>query len=204
MQFNLKQIDDGLSRLRERGIPFEDGLNDSEISQIESTFGFRFPPDVRHFLQCALPVGDYFAPWRKGTEELGRWFLRPSEGVLFDVENIGFWHREWGRRPDSIAEALQVARTHLARVPLLIPLGDPIYLKCVPAAPCLAGNPVFSVNQTDVLHAGSDLADFLRWFARPREEFARDESEGVPPTPIFSSQYRSIPFWTDLARQNLR
>lgn len=204
MEFDEKAIDENLSRLSEKGVQFDRGLNEAEISQIELAFQFAYPPDLRCLLQRALPVGQYFVPWRADFKELDRWFRKPVEGVLFDVESNVFWYDEWGSRPTSVDEACQVAEIHLANVPRLIPIGDSLYLKCVPAVPCLAGNPIFSINQTDILHAGRDLADFLRWFSRPRADFDRDQEEGVDPTPLYSENYRKIPFWIELARQNSR
>ncbi len=90
----------------------------------------------------------------------------------------------------------------LADVPKLIPIGDLLFTKCIPATPNEPGNPVFSINQTDVLHAGRDLGDFLHWFSRPKRECERDEESGNSPTPLFSEDYRPVEFCTDVARQN--
>jgi hypothetical protein len=43
-------------QMKARGIRFEPGLTDAEVLAAEEKYGFRFPPDLRIFLQVALPV----------------------------------------------------------------------------------------------------------------------------------------------------
>jgi hypothetical protein len=38
-------------------VEFDAGLTDAEARETEALFGFRFPPDLRDFLQTALPRG---------------------------------------------------------------------------------------------------------------------------------------------------
>jgi hypothetical protein len=130
------------------------------VIAVEGRFGFRFPPDLREFLQTALPRGPQFPDWRSGDEaELRDWLDLPRQGVLFDVEHNEFWLEEWGPRPSSLGEALRVAGELVAAAPQLIP----IYMhRMMPDEPHLPGNPVFSVHQTDIIHYGFDLADYLR------------------------------------------
>ena len=82
-----------------RGLRFADGLSDAEVLRAEENYGFEFPPDLRGFLQTALPLGVPFPYWRTAEdtsirEQLGL----PLQGVLFDVEH-GVWLPEWGQRP---------------------------------------------------------------------------------------------------------
>ncbi|MFN0017495.1 MAG: hypothetical protein ACKVP0_04490 [Pirellulaceae bacterium] len=202
MQFDKEPILSGIARLKQKGIAFDQGLSDREVGALERRFTLVFPPDLRFFLQSGLPVSPYFVNWRGESDQLAERFERVVEGVLFDVENNVFWHSAWGTRPKERPEALAMAQRNLADVPKLIPIGDLLFTKCIPATPNEPGNPVFSINQTDVLHAGRDLGDFLHWFSRPKEEFERDEESGNSPTPVFSEDYRHIEFWTDVARQN--
>jgi hypothetical protein len=182
---------------------FDDGLSDEEIARIESHFHFVFPPDLRFFLQTALPISSYFVNWRAEPDELETWFARLIDGVLFDVQSNTFWHRKWGPRPEATSTALRFAKEQLANAPHMIPIGDPVFAKYLPTIPNAAGNPVFSIRQTDALHAGRDLADFLQWYSRPNESFDRDEEQGISPTPPYCDDYRFIPFWTDLVRCNV-
>ncbi len=172
-----------IARLRTRGIIFEDGLFDSEVMAVESRFAFRFPPDLRAFLQSALPYGrrfpdrrsgddsalpagtmqtlttHRFPDWRSGDESALRdWFDLPRQGVVFDIKHNGFWLEEWGPRPRSLAEAQRVAEQLIDAAPRLVP----VYMhRMMPAEPHLPGNPVFSVHQTDIIVYGTDLRDYL-------------------------------------------
>jgi hypothetical protein len=178
-------------------IAFERGLADDECAAVERRFGFHFPPDLRRLLQYALPVGggaDWqgrpnprtgFPDWRSWPDELLRRRLEaPVEGICFDVEHNDFWAPAWGPRPVRAADACATAREQLARLPRLIPVYGHRYL---PGEPTAAGNPVFSVVQTDVLRYGSDLP---RYFER---EFDVPAPAGPAP------DGRQIAFWDDLA-----
>lgn len=162
-------------------VEFDAGLSSAEIAAVEERFGFRFPPDLREFLQTALPSGPQFPDWRRGDEAALRdWLDQPRRGVLFDVEHSGFWLEEWGPRPSSLEEALRVAGELVAAAPRLIP----IFLhRMMPDEPDLPGNPVFSVHQTDIIHYGFDLADYLP------HEF------GLPGRKSWPEQVRPIRFW---------
>ncbi len=62
----LKSVVDGLRVFGER---FASGLTDSEVGEIETKYGFLFPPDLRAFLQFALPVSTSWVNWRKASEK---------------------------------------------------------------------------------------------------------------------------------------
>ncbi|HEY0554341.1 MAG TPA: SMI1/KNR4 family protein [Thermoanaerobaculia bacterium] len=140
-------------------IEFAPGLTDAEIDRVESCFGFRFPPDLREFLQTALPRGPQFPDWRSGDEATLRdWLDVPRQGILFDIEHIGFWLEEWGPCPVSLDDALKVASELIAAAPRLIPIFGH---RMIPDEPHLPGNPVFSVHQTDIIYYGTDLENYL-------------------------------------------
>lgn len=193
-------IKNHIERLRNRGTPFEKGLSDEEVAKLEAQYCFSFPSELRCFLQIGLPVSDYYPPWRRhASEQLQDWFDRTIDGILFEVEHRGFWWNTWGKRPIEMSSTLEIARHELSLAPRMIPFGDRNFLKCIPeyGGP---GNPVFSINQTDALHAGRNFLDFLNWFTRPPSEF---ESDDFDPTPVYGDDYRRVPFWTDLVRYNI-
>ena len=162
-------------------VEFYAGLTDAEIVAVECKFDFRFPPDLRAFLQTALPRGPKFPDWRSGDEAILRdWLNIPREGVLFDIEHNGFWLDEWGPRPDSLEKALQIGSDLIAAAPKLIPIFSH---RMMPDEPHLPGNPVFSVHQTDIIRYGFNLADYLR------HEFTVSGREPWP------DEIRSIRFW---------
>jgi hypothetical protein len=186
--------EDMVARMRSRGVTFDAGLTDAEVATAESCFAFRFPPDLRAFLQTALPRGRRLPDWRSGDEaELRDWLDLPRRGVVFDVEHNGFWLEEWGPRPQALAEAKQVAEQVLAAAPRLIPIYQH---RMIPAEPHLPGNPVFSVHQTDIIVYGTDLRDYLvHDFLMSEEE---QEEWTVP------SGTRLIPFWDTERFQEVR
>jgi hypothetical protein len=161
----------------------EPGLSNIEIGEIERRFDFTFPPDLRALLQFALPVGNAFPNWRDDSEEALRDRLnRPLNGIVFDVERNDFWLDSWGTKPSSEAARHAIVKNAIDKAPKLIPI---FAHRFIPAEPNNAGNPVFSVHQTDIIYYGNDLADyFRREFRVPLPEWA-------------ARQPRSIRFWND-------
>jgi hypothetical protein len=171
--------------LEARGVAFETGLSDREVAEVEEQYGFSFPPDLQSLLQTALPVSDRFPNWRSDpASELERRLAWPAEGIAFDVEKNQFWLAAWGPRPDDLAEALAVAHAKVAEAPSLVPVYSHRFL---PDEPDEAGNPVFSVYQTDIIHYGADLVSYVE------AEFGIETGATLGQTP------RSIRFWSDLA-----
>ena len=165
----------------QRGVFFAHGLTDTEIVNLEERHGFRFPPDLRGFLQTALPVGSLFPDWRSLDDSTVRERLSwPEHGILFDVESNSFWLPEWGPRPVSIEDAKEIARHYIRQAPKLIPVYSH---RMMPETPHLAGNPVLSVYQTDIIYYGFDLDDYFR------HEF------GLPKRKPWPSEIRPIAFW---------
>ena len=157
------------------------GLSESELSAIEHEFGFTFAPDHREFLAAGLPTGrgwpDWRSPDRAALRERLTW---PVEGVIFDVAENKFWYEGWGPQPADPAAAMEWAKRYLVTAPRMIPLYSHRYL---PAA--TAGHPVLSVYQTDVVHYGNDLTDWLN------REFSLGEPAAQPAR-------ATVPFWRDL------
>jgi hypothetical protein len=181
---------DLVAMLRDAGVIFAIGLSDIEIAETEQAFQFRFPPDLRAFLQTALPADRRFPNWRSGDEaELHEWLGRPMHGFLFDVEHSEFWLPEWGERPAELSEAFEACRKHVNAAPKLIPIFAHRY---IPERPSSAGNPVFSVYQTDIIWYGFDLDDYLR------HEFK------LEPRAEWPDSVRQIDFWDPERFQNLR
>ncbi len=172
-----------IDSLTSKGILFEVGLTDAEINRVQLTFGFQFPPDLRQFLQAALPVSPRFPNWRSASEEkLWEQINFALDGLYFDIEHNNLWLDEWGTQPDTLAESLAIARRELATVPRLIP----VYIhRFIPSEPPEAGNPVFSVHQSDIIIYGNDLAAYLS------AEFGIPNPSTSPETP------RAIRFWSE-------
>jgi hypothetical protein len=108
------------------------------------------------------------------------WLDLPRDGILFDVEHNGFWLEEWGPRPRTLAEAGYRVNELVAAAPKLIPVYGH---RMIPDDPHESGNPVFSVHQTDIIHYGFDLADYLR------------HGFNLPGREPWADQVRPIRFW---------
>ena len=162
---------------------FQPGLTNGEFDKIELRFGFSFPPDLRQVLQFALPVGGAFPNWRDDSDDAltGR-LESPFEGIMFDVESSDFWLDDWGMKPKSEADRRSIVKSAIVKAPKLIPIFSHRF---VPAEPSEAGNPVFSVHQTDIIYYGNDLADYFH------RDFRVPLPEGA------ATQPRSIRFWED-------
>jgi hypothetical protein len=141
-------------------LPFDAGLTDEEVERVERKYAFRFPPDLRAFLQIVMPANIGFHDWRDGNEAGLREMLDwPLIGCLFDVEHTDFWLPEWGIRPTSLSDALKIATEKVNEAPKLIPIYSHRFIS---EEPYEEGNPVLSVYQTDIIYYGFDLDDYLR------------------------------------------
>jgi hypothetical protein len=148
------------SRLEEAGVVFAAGLTGAEVERTEERYQFRFPPDLREFLMFALPISKSWPDWREVTiSKIERMMIWPYEGICFDIEHNAFWLEEWGQKPTSNEEAFAIARRKIDEAPKLIPVYGHRY---IPDRPSLAGNPVFSVYQSDIIYYGSDLENYLQ------------------------------------------
>jgi len=98
-----------------RGVELGPGLKDNEVDAIERRCTFRFPPDLRMFLQRVHPlgrttpppnaivVGGPFPDWRNAPDDyIQLRFKGILHGICFDIEH-GFWNPAWGTRPPDIA-----------------------------------------------------------------------------------------------------
>jgi hypothetical protein len=163
--------------LRKAGVVFDAGLSDAEIESVEKRHRFTFPPDLRAFLAAALPVSDGFVDWRHASDaDLRSRFDWPLEGIAFDIEHNAFWLPEWGVRPESLADAIVVARSAVDAAPRLVPICSHRFIADRPSE---AGNPILSVYQTDIILYGADLAQYLEnefpdHFGTPRYQIRKE------------------------------
>lgn len=193
--------------LKSCNVPVEEGLTDAEFCSIESTFGFTFPPDLRSVLQEGLPVGSGFPNWRLfSIQQLQILTSLPILGLRKDIARHNFWLESWGERPVGDDEAVALANGFLKTAPVLVPIYRNFY---IPSAPCLAGNPVFYVNGSDVKLMSFDISGFFQ-----QVEFRN--TDDVMKRPNNSSNYlfnapawaatepRRIEFWTELVERGER
>ena len=162
------------------------GLSDSELATAQEEAGAAFPPDLCELLTATLPTGPEFPDWRnRAGDAMDEWRAWLLDGIHFDVLHNVFWPRGWPARPDSPAESRQIVAERLAEAPALIPI---CAHRGIPNEPLEAGNPVFSVWQTDIIIYGNDLADYL-WHEFDNDSWTASWSDEGPPE-------RTIRFWT--------
>jgi hypothetical protein len=159
-----KHIQRLIELLESKRVVFSTGLTNNEFQMINTTFGIEFPPDLKLFLQLALPISDGFAHWRAAINEkeecrmMQERLNAPLDGILFDIKYSNFWIEDWGEKPEIFEQQKTIATQFYHKYPKLIPIYSHRY---IPAKPCISGNPVFSVYQTDIIYYGYDLADYF-------------------------------------------
>ncbi len=199
-----------IRKLKRTGIFFTNGLSDTEIDAIEQIFNIKFPPDLRCFYQIALPIDDpnidreiiKFPNWRDAltspaTKAKIDWRLEwPWKGIKFDIEENNFWYKSWGEKPKGQEEQLQIAKKHFSKYPKLIPIYSHRY---IPETPFKAGNPIYSVYQTDIIYYGDNLEDYFYWEFLFQDESKYKNHYKDPRYKAFLKRpKRSIRFWTDI------
>ena len=167
---------------RAEGRIWAEGYSQSELDAAQDRYEIVFPPDLVALFLDRRPVLGY--DWRADDPEIRKMLTWPLEGLLFDVENAELWEPEWGERPGTAKARAEVLAKIVGSAPKLIPLVSHRYL---PAEPHEAGNPVFSVYQSDIIHYGADLADYF-------------EREFVDPSRPLPDQIKHIRFWPDFVR----
>jgi hypothetical protein len=169
--------------LQELGLPFDDGLTETEFRRVEGRFGFAFNPDHRALLSAGVPRGPRWPDWRHAkAQELRHWLDSPIDGVLFDVAENGVWFAQWGEKPAHPGQASTVAKLALEKVPRLVPVYGHRFAPALPEP----GLPVLSVVQTDIIVYGRDMAGYLR----------REFGSGGPD---MAGPAARVPFWCDLS-----
>lgn len=159
-----------------------DGYSVGELEAAQERYGLRFPSDLFELLLDRRPVDGW--DWRADDDGIRRAMQHPLEGLLFDLEHNGLWWPEWGESPSSAGERAEVLAAAVNAAPRLIPL---IGHRYIPEEPYEAGNPVFSVMQSDVIYYGADLAEYFA-----------NEFEGT----YRVGSTRHIPFWSEMVERN--
>jgi len=80
--------------LRERGVELAPGLSDAELAAAEDRVGYRFPPDLRSFLQAALPRAEGMPDWRNPSgpgvpDWLEKKRKRKEDAARFEPDEVG-------------------------------------------------------------------------------------------------------------------
>ena len=162
------------------------GLSAMELAVAQERAEAAFPDDLCELLTTTLPAGDRFPDWRaRPAEEMREWREWLVDTIHFDVTQNAFWLEEWGDVPSDPRESRQIVAQALAEAPALIPI---MAHRAIPNDPLAAGNPVFSVWQTDIILYGANLTEYLA------NEFGRRYE--------ISPDSRTIRFWSHLVDLN--
>ena len=162
MSINIEKIKEVLIK---NNITLYDGLTDEEFENIEKFYSIKFPISLRTLYKSFLPE---FYNWRDFSEENVnkiKYYLNwPIEGILFDIQNNGFWKKCFGQRTNDINENKKIALEFLENsnnetVPKLIPVYAHRYVPCYPD---IMDIPVISVYQTDIVFYGKNLEDYFK------------------------------------------
>ncbi len=165
------------------------GAPRSKLDEIESYLGHSLPEDLAYLAQHTLDPNGLALRWLQGPaaiEEFEDWV---RQGLLFDIEQAALWLADWGPRPESPAERLELFEAEFESWPKLLPLDGH---RAIPASPVEAGNPVFSVMQSDIIYYGTTLADWmsLDLTLDGRGDYAKHNAV---------EHVRHIPIWSDFA-----
>lgn len=160
-------------------------MTEHAIQHIESELELSLPTDFKFLLMNLRDPGHVFFPW--SSFSLAAYHERIDriwQGIEFDIEH-GFWMERWGEKPGDLEKAKKLAKPDFESWPAMLPLLGHRFL---PASPCQANNPVFSIMQTDIIYYGATLADYL----------LRELTFALPiVAPI--EPFRRIDVWSDLA-----
>jgi hypothetical protein len=158
-------------------------LSAMELAVAQEHAEAAFPDDLCELLTRTLPAGDGFPDWRgRPAEAMRDWRDWLVDSIHFDVTQSAFWLDEWGDVPRDPRESRQIVAQALAEAPALIPI---FAHRAIPNDPLIAGNPVFSVWQTDIILYGANLIEYLA------NEFGRRYQ--------IAPNARTIRFWSNLA-----
>ncbi len=151
-----------------------------------------------------------FYNWQKAPASIQWAYEHILGGFAFDaIHNTrSFWRPEWGTAPLTEEEARERLKPIIEAAPGLIPLYLHRYLL---AEPCLAGNPVLSIWQSDIIIYAPDLRTYLlrEWSRLPGfkhnsgksllhltthdQKTANEEIERLMEER--KQAYKTIPFW---------
>lgn len=161
------------------------GYTQAQLDEAQERFALKFPPDLIALYLERRPVDAY--DWAKDHEAIRDRLSWPLDGLWFDVQHNTLWLPEWGTKPPKAEDQYAILKAAVDAAPKLIPL---ISHRFIPEEPHEAGNPIFSVYQSDIIYYGSNLEDY---FAR---EFGGYTSRPYPAT------FKEIRFWSTLVERN--
>ena len=205
-----------------RGTHWLGAQPEERVDAAEHRWGVRFPPDYRLFLQRLYAVDRPMyavqlhldgSATRRDCTAFYRWLSDASDdiaaiqgrldwlydGLEFGIEHNALWLNGWEAPPPTLDARKACVRKLVAAAPRLLPIFGHRYLL---AEPCQAGNPVFSVYQSDIIVYGTDLRTYLvHEFADVLNIGGRQAQTAAASDLVTYARYASIPFWGELLSQ---
>ncbi|KAF5181663.1 Atp-dependent 6-phosphofructokinase, partial [Thalictrum thalictroides] len=196
-----------IDHLKSCKVAVTEGLSSEEFTSIESSFNFKFPPDLRSILSEGLPVGPGFPNWRSSSiQQLEILINLPVWGILKEISKKNFWCDSWGNEPEERDEALGIANKFLNNSPILVPIYKYCYICSIPN---LAGNPVFYIHKGDLRYLGFDVAGFFQQIefrsknvvirpVRVKTTTSNHHPSSIKAPAWAAKTARRIEFWSDM------
>jgi hypothetical protein len=140
-------------------------------------------------------------------QSMPNWLIAPPDpqaqvdelcgGIAFDIENNNLWPVAWGERPSTQRARKQRLKELVAGAPRLIHIYGSRYLLADPPA---TGNPIFSIDQADVVVYAANLREYLLFEFAELLGLARPKIERMTRATVraHAATYASIPFWNTL------
>ena len=161
------------------------GYTQAQLDEAQEHFGLKFPPDLVDLYREKRPVDAY--DWTRDFAKIREMMANPLEGLWFDVQHNALWLPDWGGKPSDPKDQYAILKSAIDAAPKQIPIISHRYL---PEEPHEAGNPVFSVVQSDIIYYGSSIEDYFQ------REFHGYTSRPYP------SEFKRIRFWSMMVERN--
>lgn len=163
----------------QNGTHWKPGLSADRLIEIQARWRFEFPADYRRFLtelNCpdrgavsagwmdeppyAMEIGpdvSIFSDWEGDRDGISAAIEDVRAGLLFAVENHGFWASGWGKRPDDAALSEPLIEL-LDEAPSLVPITGSRFLVSGMSG---EASPVLSIRGNDAIVYADSLRSFL-------------------------------------------
>ena len=146
--------------LIEKKIKISNGMSEKEIKKVEKIYQIVFPKDYKEMLkEFVLDCNNWRDISEKNISYLKDKINAPIEGIIFDIENNGFWMNEFGNKPKNIQERVNIFLKYIEKnnIPKLIPILNNTYMICDENSEY----PIVSVIQKDIIILSNNLINYF-------------------------------------------
>ena len=175
--------------LIEKKIKISNGMSEKEIKKVEKIYQIVFPKDYKEILkEFVLDCNNWRDISEKNISYLKDKINAPIEGIIFDIENNGFWMNEFGNKPKNIQERVNIFLKYIEKnnIPKLIPILNNTYMICDENSEY----PIVSVIQKDIIILSNNLINYFEQklnISKQNELYFRNIK---------------IPFWSNIINRN--